>query len=184
MTNTNEVLSGWALILAVAGWISIAVVLALLSLSALSRFRFRKGNLERQLRDTIMECKETESRCIRGCAVFRPEPRHVYLFDILVSRGTLMRNPLGGYSFPGPARGVWGNDLLIENIARVSADEYEDPDEVIARGHNEKGELVPFMIEKMVDGKIVACDTEEFIKYKKRIEAERDNAKEKENGDS
>lgn len=104
--------------------------------------------IEIELEDIIQKCRELEEKCKDGYAVFYPVEEEVYLYDMLVKKRVMIKNPIGGYSF-AEADAIW-NGVPRTQYPSVKKGEYQDDDGVLQVYKDDKGNVVKTVTEKDV----------------------------------
>jgi len=106
----------------------------------------KKDNIEGELSEIIEYCESVDSRMEKGIAVFSPDEKDKYLYDLLVLKGVMSKNPMGGYSMRSSANKIWGK--IPTEFRSVPEEEYEDDDGVIQVFMNEKQEIEKVITEE------------------------------------
>lgn len=89
----------------------------------------RKSETEKELKDIIRMCREIEDkRTQKGIAAFNPPPGEAGYYEVLVDRGVMKKNPLGGYSFTDSHKKTWGG---ISESFSSAGDNYKDDDGIM-----------------------------------------------------
>lgn len=101
-------------------------------------------NIEKELEEIIEMCSKLErDKSDKGIGVFVPPQEESYLYDILVKRKIMSRNPIGGYSFSHQARKLYEKYGIDPNtVSVVGVKNYEDDNGILKEGIDKKGNQI------------------------------------------
>lgn len=88
----------------------------------------KKHVVEKELKEILRMCREIDAGVQKGIAAFNPPPGERGYYEVLVERGLMKRNPLGGYSLSSSQDSTWGK--IPDSFYGVGK-EYKDDDGVM-----------------------------------------------------
>jgi hypothetical protein len=116
----------------------------------------KSKKLEKELNEVIEMCKKLDNKSSKGVGRFIPNEEDVKLYDILVERGIMVKNNLGGYSFYEDYSRLWSKYKISSNSQIESPKNYEDDDGILQVYKGIKdGKIITTKTIKEVNGKLV-----------------------------